>query len=94
MNITDRKNSRTLIYGGGGSVNTIYADIKEEDDPRDDINERQDEQVTNELPDEIKAIHNTERKNVKGLVLEKQKFFFNKSKIVFLKEGDNPSDKK
>lgn len=32
-------------------------------------------------------IHNLERKNVKGLVLEKEKFFFNKAKILFLKEG-------
>jgi hypothetical protein len=31
---------------------------------------------------------------VKGLVLQKERFFFNKAKIVFLKEGSNPNQPK
>ena len=41
------------------------------------------------LPDDIKQIHIIERKNVKGIILEKVKFFLNKAKIVFLKESSN-----
>lgn len=40
------------------------------------------------MPEDIVEIHNLERKHVKGIVLEKEKFFFNKAKKVYLKEGN------
>lgn len=39
------------------------------------------------MPEDIRRIHDIERRNVKGIVLEKERFFFNKSKILYMKEN-------
>ena len=40
-----------------------------------------------ELPQDIRRIHELERKYARGMVVEKEKFFFNKPKVVFLREN-------
>lgn len=57
-----------------------YSQI-EEDKPQEEI----EPQPVEPLPADIRRIHDLERKHVKGIVLEKEKFFFNKAKIVYLK---------
>lgn len=39
------------------------------------------------MPEDIRRIHDIERRNVKGIVLEKERFFFNKAKVLYLKEN-------
>ena len=68
----------------------LYDEFKLREDVKMEVEKRiaiQMGALFEEVPDEIKKIHNIERRNVKGLVLEKERFFFNKSKLIFLKEG-------